>query len=138
MKTESEFSNNHFLIEKSANGENFEILTLVPGKGTTAYASEYFVADFKPFPGVNYYILSQIDNGGNKKQLQTTVCESSLQNEEVLPRLFDVSGRELLYRKILENEIDLVLQQSDMPAGVYLTAIVHRNGKYEVGKFLKQ
>jgi hypothetical protein len=96
------------------------------------------VADFKPFSGVNYYRLLQIDNGGSKKQLQTTVCESSLQNEEVLLRLFDVSGRELLYRKILENEIDLVLQQSDMPAGVYLTAIVHRNGKYEVGKFLKQ
>jgi hypothetical protein len=137
-KTESEFNNNHFIVEKSADGENFEILTLVPGKGTTAYPSEYFVADFKPFPGVNYYRLSQIDNGGSKKQLQTTVCETSLQNEEVLLRLFDVSGRELLGRKILASELDQVLQQSDLPAGVYLTAIVHRNGKYEVGKFLKQ
>ena len=59
-----EANNSRFTIEKSKDGENFIEVTKVSG-GNTSVEVVYFDKDCKPYKGVSYYRLKQIDNAGN-------------------------------------------------------------------------
>lgn len=132
--TASEFNNEHFLVEKSSDGENFQQLTMVPGKGTSLYSSQYLVADYKPNPGYNYYRLTQVNTDGSSKLLQTTVCENPTFNEDVRVRVFDISGRELMQATVREADLERQLQQSGLESGVYLVMLSRSNLFTEVKK----
>lgn len=60
-KTASETNNSHFILERSYNGKNFEMLARIEGKGTTLEESSYDYLDNDPLPGTSYYRLKQVD-----------------------------------------------------------------------------
>ena len=62
--TTREDNNDHFTLEKSANGLNYLQLTTLEGNGSTKLVSEYNFIDPLPFEGNNYYRLSQTDFDG--------------------------------------------------------------------------
>ena len=62
--TESEENNKHFIVERSTDGERFEIIGTVEGNGTTASTSVYQYLDEAPYFGRNYYRLKQVDFNG--------------------------------------------------------------------------
>lgn len=64
-KTASELNNDYFNLERSLSGMDFNLLYSVTGAGTTSQPSEYLYIDEKPFPGINYYRLKQVDFDGN-------------------------------------------------------------------------
>lgn len=67
-KTDTEKNNRSFKVYKSADGQNWVLLGEQQGGGTTYGAREYTMTDAKPFPGVNYYYLEQVDaDGGSEK-----------------------------------------------------------------------
>jgi hypothetical protein len=63
-ETASEIRNDHFNVERSHNGHEFESFKVVKGQGTTNQTTSYEVLDTNPYPGINYYRLLQTDWDG--------------------------------------------------------------------------
>ena len=63
-ETASEKDNNFFTLEKSPDAENWKILRIVDGNGTTHERQFYSTQDDKPFPNVTFYRLKQTDFDG--------------------------------------------------------------------------
>lgn len=62
--TEAELNNDHFTIQRSANGVDYEELSEIPGAGTSNNQLTYTYIDLHPLAGVSYYRLKQTDIGG--------------------------------------------------------------------------
>ncbi|MFM7023878.1 MAG: T9SS type A sorting domain-containing protein [Flavobacteriales bacterium] len=62
--TATELNNDHFELERSYDGQNFESIYSVEGKGTTYKISNYAYYDKSAEKGVVYYRLKQVDNDG--------------------------------------------------------------------------
>lgn len=62
--TASELNNDHFEIERAADGVNFETIGILAGNGTTTEKMRYQFADLNPSLGTNYYRLKQVDFDG--------------------------------------------------------------------------
>ncbi|HEY9049812.1 MAG TPA: hypothetical protein VIN08_28130 [Ohtaekwangia sp.] len=62
--TSMEKNNNHFDIERSADGISFESIGIAAGKGTTAIEQHYNFKDRAPFQNLSYYRLKQNDVDG--------------------------------------------------------------------------
>jgi hypothetical protein len=67
-KTATEKDNDHFLIEKSTDGVNFENFGIVDGAGTTIYAQQYELKDESPFVPVTYYRLNSVEYNGTTER----------------------------------------------------------------------
>lgn len=64
--TASEDGNDHFDIERTTDGSNFELVGKQNGKGNPHKKSEYSMYDKKPHKGVSYYRLKQVDVNGKE------------------------------------------------------------------------
>jgi hypothetical protein len=53
-------ANDYFLIERSANGRDFEPLAQKEGRGTTSQIINYTLMDKEPLSGLNYYRMIQV------------------------------------------------------------------------------
>jgi hypothetical protein len=62
--TATEIDNNFFEVQRSSDGESFEVLGTITGRGTTTTLTEYDFVDTKPNAGNNYYRLRQVDFNG--------------------------------------------------------------------------
>jgi len=62
--TSSETQNDHFNIERSADGKKFGVIGMVNGAGTTTLTESYAFTDATPLDGTNYYRLAQVDLDG--------------------------------------------------------------------------
>jgi hypothetical protein len=64
-ETSSELNTSYFIVERSVDGVAFkEEIGKVSAKGTTYQISSYTFTDAKPYIGINYYRLRQIDKDG--------------------------------------------------------------------------
>lgn len=64
-QTASEINNSHFIVERSADGKNFEYVGTVKGAGNSTSLLHYGLTDHQPYAGkVSYYRLKQIDFDG--------------------------------------------------------------------------
>jgi hypothetical protein len=75
--TESERNNEQFHLERSHNGEAFELLTTVAGHGTTDQQHHYTYLDETAPIGVTYYQLVQEDENGKRTVLKTIAMNNS-------------------------------------------------------------
>lgn len=85
--TASERDNDRFEIERSLDGVNYEIISTVPGSGTTDLETHYYAIDADPAVGVNYYRLNQWDKNGSGKYSEV-VAVNILDSEYDLLTLF--------------------------------------------------
>ncbi len=69
--TASEINNDFFTIERSHDGDNWEILKETKGAGNSSSLIEYVEYDEAPYEGVSYYRLKQTDYDGQFKYSQT-------------------------------------------------------------------
>lgn len=63
-ETLTEINNDYFTIERSLDGENWEIVSQVKGFGTSTRKLKYRSHDYKPYLGISYYRLKQTDFDG--------------------------------------------------------------------------
>lgn len=63
--TASEMDNDRFEVERSADGQNFQMIGVVPGSGSSAHIQQYGFVDRTPESGMNHYRLRQVDNDGH-------------------------------------------------------------------------
>jgi hypothetical protein len=66
-QTASEFNSSHFDVEKSRDGENWQVLTKIQSAGTSNELITYQTADHSAIDGNNYYRLRQVDIDGTDK-----------------------------------------------------------------------
>jgi hypothetical protein len=66
-QTASEFNSSHFDVEKSRDGENWQVLTTLPSAGTSNELITYQSTDQNGTEGNNYFRLRQVDIDGTEK-----------------------------------------------------------------------
>jgi hypothetical protein len=64
--TASEVRNAYYVIEKSTDGEWYEVVEQIASEGDLHYTSEYVINDVHPYYGRSYYRLSSVDLDGEK------------------------------------------------------------------------
>lgn len=62
--TANELNFDHFVVERSADGKNFEAITTITGHGTTSVRHDYSYTDNFPLAGISYYRLQSVDFDG--------------------------------------------------------------------------
>jgi|GEM_PF-2601556 len=125
--TQSESSNDHFVIEHSQNFKDFKTIGKIKGKGTTTEMQSYQFVHMNPVPGENYYRLKQVDWDGQyeysdievvyfkpdqaKQLLQVypnptsdflNVSSSFLSDQKLHLEIYDMKGR-LVFNKPFES-----------------------------------
>jgi hypothetical protein len=146
--TGSELNNDHFLVEKSLNGQDFSALGKVASKGNSVQTQQYNFRDPLPAQGVNYYRLNQVDKDGkmtlsgiktvkvNPSNAQISLYPNPVTGHSVtvllpellLPsvqvKLLTVAGKEIYRSKVLPQGNTLQVNFSHRPtAGIYLLIV---------------
>lgn len=75
-QTATEINNNYFVLEKSKNGVEFEILNTIKGAGNNNSYRSYSDIDLHPFAGMTYYRLKQVDFDESFSYSQIVAIES--------------------------------------------------------------
>ena len=158
----SEISNTEFKVEKRVNGEDFEVLEIIPGKGGENQSYTYEINDPNPKPGENIYRLSQINaNGGvqvfgttsvNVTEdlgalitmspnpasdiLSVTVPASLLGNGNIGIRIQDMLGKTVLSENVSQLSTDINISSFDH--GMYLVSFHDQTGLIKTKKLLVQ
>jgi len=70
--TATETQNDHFIVEKSVGGIEFEEFALVPGNGDAIFTNKYLIFDESPYYQT-YYRISQVDFDGSINKGPETV-----------------------------------------------------------------
>lgn len=108
--TKSEINNDYFIIEKSSDGKNFIELGKVKGSGSSSVTNEYNLVDEKPFEGVSYYRLKQVDYDGSTETFNVIAVEI-IDSEELTIKMNPNSGNYVINGnfKTLDNyKIEIV------------------------------
>ncbi|WP_291724167.1 T9SS type A sorting domain-containing protein [Bernardetia sp.] len=82
-QTASEYNNYQFLVERSSNGNSFQVIGTIAGQGTINKVQNYEWIDVAPIDGGNYYRLRQVDANGNYSFSMIRHVKSYYHNEEV-------------------------------------------------------
>jgi hypothetical protein len=100
--TFSELNNDHFSIERSSDGVDFEKIANISGQGTSSQLSTYSWIDERPIMGTSYYRLSQTDYNGEKTALGTL--------SSVWP-CTDLSAELTVYPNPTTGDVQLIFRQ---------------------------
>jgi len=131
-KTASEINNNYFLVEKSTNAIDYELVTSVASKainGNSNIILNYDAIDSSPYSGVSYYRLKQIDFNGDYKYSDVvavnldgnaelvfdvypnptdgntfTLSFASDYNKDYFVEFYDLQGKQLLWQKVIADK----------------------------------
>lgn len=161
-KTISEINNDYFTIEKSIDGENFEVVGIVDGAGNSSALKSYNSLDEKPYNGTSYYRLKQTDFDGKFEysDLVPVKIEEVISNPTVYPNpitnngvlefntnstevtvitIYDVSGRIVLNKQHFTNKgiNKIQLETSELTNGMYFISLKNGNNKMNL-KFIKE
>ena len=160
-QTASELNNDYFEVLRSDNGKDFNALATIKGNSSSTTLNNYSYADTKPFNGVNYYQLRQIDFNGKTTLVGKTVAvnfSASLTNFKVVSiggnlevsvhvnkagatnfSITNVQGIKVAQHiKVLSKGYNtFTIETSKLKAGVYVVKM--RNGEgAKVVKFLQR
>ena len=160
-QTASEHNSLYFEVEKSRDGENWQVLSTVPSAGNSTELLTYSAVDAHAGEGNNYYRLNQVDidgankvydiinvscSGGNKGYFSTYPNPSSgafqvvLNNKEMLGAatlsIRDTKGASLLQRGIeVKPGINLFsINDLNLAPGVYYIQVINGDQTTEVIK----
>ena len=80
--TSTESNSSHFNIERSSNGQDYEVIGRVTASGFSSNEINYNFTDAAPLTGINYYRLAMIDKD-NSKEYSSTVSILSKTNQSL-------------------------------------------------------
>ena len=149
----NEKNNQHFIIERSANGQAFNAIGKVDSKGNSEVTQSYHFIDKKPLSNINYYRLQQLDEN-NKINYSDIVSvknepthifsiypnpvlnkklwiKNSPAIESLEVQIFDATGKQIQsfqLRQADENTAQ-VLDLQNLSSGIYFIHLDTKNGK---------
>jgi hypothetical protein len=157
--TATEINNDKFIIERSADGENFELVSEVKGAGNSREINSYNVVDADPLKGTSYYRLTQVDFNGasetfapvavnmsGKLHLATVQSNTEAGNIDMsiyspsatstAIRVLDLSGRTIASQQVnlVEGYQSVNINTNNLSSGIHIIQIM--NGEEVVMKKL--
>ncbi|MCF8284986.1 MAG: T9SS type A sorting domain-containing protein [Sphingobacteriales bacterium] len=157
--TATEINNDKFIIERSADGENFELVSEVKGAGNSREINSYNVVDATPLKGTSYYRLTQVDFNGasetfapvavnmsGKLHLATVQSNTEAGNIDLniyspsatstAIRITDLSGRTIASQQVnlVEGYQSVNINTNNLSSGIHIIQIM--NGEEVVMKKL--
>jgi uncharacterized delta-60 repeat protein len=158
-QTASEQNLSHFIIERSADGNNFSLIGNVTAKGNSSIKINYAALDQQPLQGINYYRLKIFDTNGkfvyskivsvNMKGLFTLrifpnpagnilFVQANGENEKALFKITDIAGRKLKEVNFtLNGTASIPIDISTLPKGIY-NLVLLKNNKIQTLQFIKE
>jgi hypothetical protein len=151
--TASEINNDYFILEKTRDAKTFTEVTRVKGAGTSKETHAYSYIDEKPYAGISYYRLTQVDYDGktsfsklivvdNRGGSETptldvfpnptagseinVIVKGISNTQEVTFELMDLSGRQIdshLERSGSDGEVASTFNTDSLSQGVYLVSV---------------
>jgi len=112
--TISEKNNDFFLLERSIDGHNFDMLGRVSGNGTTAETNTYHFVDQQPELGKNYYRLSQTDYDGRTEVVGDIVVIEYGNDGIISIRPNPVSGNKMQLVMVAEQTEPIAIKIYDL------------------------
>lgn len=153
--TFGEKDNDHFMIQKTKDGLNFEDVVTVPGAGNSSALLKYDQNDYAPYNGTSYYRLAQISsykkieysslvavtfdakeegniNTYNNNEGILGIDFSGI-NGDALIELTDLNGKKLhnqLITNITANTFYPLTIKNDLVAGMYIVTATQATKTY--------
>ena len=145
--TASEVNNDYFEIENSVDGQQWQFVSKISGKGNTTTSQHYSFIDQKPLNGLSYYRIKQIDFDGQMsytpvksisfdkyhKSLRITPNPVTHQlniygeyAKDTQVQIFNAHGRKMDGLLFHKEQTNLSVDVSHLAAGLYL---LHVNGE---------
>jgi uncharacterized protein YkwD len=78
--TASEKNNAYFIVERSANGKDFQKFSEIKGSGVSNQRIDYTLDDITPLKGISYYRLVQVDFDGTQSYSQVIAVQAGKNN----------------------------------------------------------
>jgi hypothetical protein len=155
--TAMEENNNHFTIERSADGMHFDLITTQKAVGNSTINQNYSYSDLSAVNGVNFYRLRQYDIDGRMAEFPiiqvnfgldglpvvypnpVTLTVNIASGKELVRsvRLFSVDGKEIMSADNNGGLQVIKLNVSTISSGVYMLEIKTDSKTYQQ-KILKQ
>lgn len=143
--TASELNAQQFIVERAANGQNFERIGTVQAKGNTTNAVSYNFSDEAPLSGTNYYRLKMIDLDAsfeyskvvevrfvnkNAIELFPNPSKARVQFESTVLGLTQYRIVNTMGKTIRQGQFDtsIELSTSSLSAGSYFVLFQDKNG----------
>lgn len=154
--TASERNNDHFIVQRSADGVSFEDVEQVAGAGTSQQTLFYNIVDQHPLEGMAYYRLKQVDTDGTA-DLSDAVAVNAQPTDGFLVApnpsstgtftLYDVrldrgevavfDNTMHLVRRHVGAGVNAVIHLEDLPDGVYIL-MVHEGDQVRTARVVKE
>jgi len=152
-QTATEINNNYFTIERSRNGINWEALNKVDGAGNSSSLLSYQSTDKRPYLGISYYRLKQMDFDGQFEYSQiksVNIKNSRNSNIEIFPNptvnqitivgnlnelkeinIYNIVGQNVttLTKQIENNGHESKIDLSQLNAGIYYVKTKTKSNK---------
>jgi hypothetical protein len=103
-QTESEVHNDYFEVERSGDGQVWEILTKTAGAGNSTALLRYHALDESPYPGRSYYRLRQVDVGGRSSYSSIRLVDRSESSAQAL----------VIYPNPVSSEVTLLGSKAEL------------------------
>ncbi len=105
--TGSEFNSEAFVIERSKDAQDWHRIGDVQGAGASTTLLNYSWMDHRPFAGVNYYRLRQLDRDGSEQVFHVIAVDRSGQEERLRVHPNPVSANQTVLASHPISLIDL-------------------------------
>lgn len=136
--TASEVNNDHFIIEKSTDGINFNQLSRVNGSGNSNETTDYYAMDEQPSFGENYYRLTQVDFDGKQETFQTISCNYGSDLPTITEiNVYDLNGHLVFSEKENTPDLQSILSHISIKTGMYILYTTYSDGTTQFKKFVK-
>lgn len=161
--TATEYNCASYVVEKSRDGVNWNVLTTVAGSGNSTALLNYLVLDNNAESGINYYRLIQFDIDGESYMynVDSSNCNESnsgnpiviypnpssdefyidfyttLLNKESFISIVDAKGAQVLFKSILiETGSNVIhLENLNLASGIYFVQISDGSNSTEIVKY---
>jgi hypothetical protein len=119
--TATEIDNDHFSIERSANGSNWTTIATLPGAGNSVSLLNYQYTDNQPLSGTSFYRIKQTDLDGHYSYTETRQIQDAAINGTISIAPVPNTGRTISIAGISNyNGYELTVYNT-AGAGVYIT-----------------
>ena len=130
--TASEENNAQFVVERTTDGNQYETVAVVEGKGTTQSTSVYTITDEHTPDLLTYYRLKQIDTDGNPTYFEL-ISLDELQGDELIQGVYPNPANEVLVYSLnsLGNQSYAIQVTDQLGRTVYSETSTTDNGLSE-------
>ncbi|CAN5134443.1 hypothetical protein BH09BAC5_BH09BAC5_03720 [soil metagenome] len=155
-KTATELNNDHFILERSTEGNTFVEVGRVNGAGTSTQINSYQLNDYHPEEGWNYYRVRQVDFNGHSTISSLVALEyhstvEFVENVHPVPsndfvsfdfvspdggqihyQILDCSGRVVsdVTTDVGKGKNALNINMQEFDKGIYFLNVLNENTKY--------